>query len=98
MKIVLHPDASKEVAEAVQWYDEQQQGLGNLFATDAESAIYRLAEFPNLNPEIGKGIRRAIVPVFPYGIIYKVYEDHLIVYAIAHLHRKPFYWKNRLKK
>jgi|SRR4051812_31017797 len=97
MNIILHPEASREVAEAVQWYEEQQSGLGKGFAEDTESAIYRLAEFPNLNPEIGKGIRRAIIPVFPYGIIYKVYEEHLTVYAVAHLHRKPFYWKKRLK-
>ena len=97
MNITLHPEASKEVAEAVHWYEEQQQGLGKSFAHEAESAIYRLAEYPNLNTEIGKGIRRAMIPVFPYGIIYKTHEENLTVYAVAHLHRKPFYWKKRLK-
>jgi hypothetical protein len=97
MKITVHPEASKEVTEAVHWYEEQQSGLGKTFALDTESAIYRLSEFPNLNAEIGKGIRRAMVPVFPYGIIYKTYRETIVVYAVAHLHRKPFYWKKRLK-
>jgi plasmid stabilization system protein ParE len=97
MNIQLHPEAAKEVAEAVRWYEEQQPGLGQIFASDAEAAIYRLAEFPYLNPEIKKGIRRAIIPVFPYGIIYSIHEENIEVYAVAHLHRRPFYWKKRIK-
>jgi hypothetical protein len=97
MNIRVHPEASKEISEAVQWYESQQTGLGINFAGDTEAAIYRLADFPNLNPEISKGIRRAIVPVFPYGIIYSVHKEYIEVYAVAHLHRKPFYWKKRAK-
>jgi hypothetical protein len=39
MKIIVHPEASKEIAEAVHWYEEQQSGLGKTFALDTESAI-----------------------------------------------------------
>jgi hypothetical protein len=97
MKIRLHPEASKEVAEAVLWYEGQQAGLGQRFAAETEAAIYRIAAFPNINTEIGKGLRRGIMPIFPFGIIYSIIEEYIEVFAIAHLHRKPFYWKKRLK-
>ncbi|HKP94871.1 MAG TPA: type II toxin-antitoxin system RelE/ParE family toxin [Fibrobacteria bacterium] len=69
MKIRLHPEASKEVAEAVLWYEGQQAGLGQRFADEAEAAIYRIAAFPNINSEIGKGLRRGMMPIFPFGIM-----------------------------
>ena len=97
MSIVLHPEASIEVSEATQWYEEQQEGLGRRFALEAEAAIYRIAEFPHANTEIDKGFRRAIMPGFPYGIFYAIWKDGIEVVAVAHLHRKPFYWKKRFK-
>ena len=97
MKLKYHPEASMEIDEAFHWYETQQSGLGLNFVNEAESSALRLLSFPNMNPEIGKRIRRAIMPVFPYGIIYSINADLIEIYAIAHLHRKPFYWKKRIK-
>ena len=97
MKIKLHPEASKEVAEAVLWYEGQQPSLGKRFADEVEAAIYRIAAFPNINSEISKGLRRGIIPIFPFGIIYSIFDEDIEILAIAHLHRKPFYWKKRIK-
>ena len=97
MNFKLHPEASTEIQEAVIWYEEQQSGLGKRFASEAETTIYRIAHFPEINSEMVKNIRRAIVPGFPYGIIYSTGKDLVEVYAVAHLHRRPFYWKSRTK-
>jgi toxin ParE1/3/4 len=67
MNLKYHMEASREIDEAFQWYEAQQPGLGFNFITEAESSVLRLLNFPNLNLEISKGIRRAILPVFPYG-------------------------------
>ena len=32
---------------------------------------------------------------FPYAIVYSVQADALYVKAVMHLHRRPFYWKDR---
>jgi toxin ParE2 len=32
---------------------------------------------------------------FPYSVIYALENDELVVLAIAHQHRKPFYWRDR---
>ena len=31
----------------------------------------------------------------PYGIIYQARENYILIVAVAHLHRKPGYWKDR---
>jgi len=42
-------------------------------------------------------VRRYRLNRFPYGIIYAVVEDEVVVIAIAHLHREPGYWRARLQ-
>ena len=33
---------------------------------------------------------------FPYGVMYGIDEDTIIVIAVAHLHRDPRYWIDRI--
>lgn len=46
-------------------------------------------------PEIEPGLRRSLLARFPYGLIYTVEEQSVIVIAVAHLHREPRYWMDR---
>ncbi len=91
----IHPEVSKDIGGAFEWYEEKQSGLGHRFILETRATIYRLQYFSNLNPEIGKNIRRAILPDFPYGVIYSINDEVIEIYAIAHLHRKPAFWKKR---
>ena len=34
---------------------------------------------------------------FPYGLIYGLEKDKIIVVAVAHLHRNPRHWADRLE-
>jgi hypothetical protein len=34
---------------------------------------------------------------FPYGIVYQIRGDEISIVAVAHLHRQPGYWSERLK-
>jgi hypothetical protein len=33
---------------------------------------------------------------FPYGIIYELSEDEIVIIAVAPLHREPEYWRSRV--
>jgi hypothetical protein len=35
------------------------------------------------------------VPRFPYRVVYRNRPDEIVVVAVAHLRRRPGYWKNR---
>jgi toxin ParE1/3/4 len=37
-----------------------------------------------------------LIKRFPYQLIYRVEADTITVYAVAHLKRKPGYWRDRL--
>ena len=95
MILTYHLEASNELREAFEWYESQKDGLGFRFVNDVELAIKRIQNFSYSNAIIAKEYRRAILPIFPYGIFYKVKADVIEIYAIAHLHRKPYYWAKR---
>ena len=42
------------------------------------------------------GTRRYLFHRYPYALVYTLRGDTLFVVAVAHLHRKPGYWRDRL--
>lgn len=45
---------------------------------------------------IDQDVRRCLTHTFPYGILYTIEREHILVVAVMHLHRQPGYWRNRL--
>jgi len=41
-------------------------------------------------------VRRASVRRFPYGVIFRVEADEILIVACVHGHRDPAVWQNRL--
>jgi len=88
--------AQSEVDDAFSWYDLQAYGLGAQFLDDIDRAVRRISAFPFASTEIGEGLRRCLLSKFPYGVIYVLDHEAVIVVAVAHLHREPRYWIDRL--
>jgi plasmid stabilization system protein ParE len=89
--------ASDELAEAVRWYETRRAGLGGEFF-DAIAATLSAIE---TNPEIGTTLsadghtRRALLARFPYQVVYRLRPTEMVIVAIAHVKRRPEYWKRR---
>jgi len=96
MKITFLEVAQIELGDAIGYYNCEVPGLGNAFLTEVLSALDRTGEFPEAWQQSSKRTRRCQTRRFPYGIIYQVREDEILVVAIANLHRKPEYWKERI--
>lgn len=95
MKVRFLTLAQKELDDAVLWYNQQADGLGREFLDELDRTVRRTITFPLSCPEIEPGIRRGLVARFPYGIIYGIDDDTIVVIAVAHLHRRPRYWIDR---
>lgn len=96
------PEFVEELAEAAAWYASRQPGLAGRFLEEFEhalgSVLARPASFPclrDLLPELQ--IRRALLPRFPYAILFIDLDTEVRVLAVAHLKREPGYWLNRLE-
>lgn len=97
MKYVFHPEALTEYSEAVQYYAEQRLDLAQAYIDEVEDAVYCLRDSPDRYPAIDQDIRRCLTRKFPYGILYVVEPDFILILAVMHCKQKPGYWKTRLE-
>ncbi len=97
MSYSFHPEARSEFEEAIDYYEGREVGLGYDFAVEVHHAIQRIVDYPEGWAELEHGIRRCLVRRFPYGVLYAVHEDEIVILAVMHLHRRPGYWRDRAK-
>lgn len=90
--------AQQELDEAVSYYNSQVPGLGDAFLLETVAAIERIRRFPNAWHPLTEHIRRCRLRRFPYGLIYSADKDEILIVAMAHTHRRPDYWRDRLKR
>jgi hypothetical protein len=88
--------ARREMDDAFKWYETQTPGLGYEFLDEIDHVVHRVTVFPSGAPEIERGLRRVLVNRFPYGLVYGQTERRIVVVAVAHLHREPRYWIDRM--
>ena len=89
MRIRFLARASDELAEAVQYYDEQRPGLGNELLSELDSTLTTMEAFPSAWPMITNDLRRAMLARFPYGVLYRTNEHEITVAAFMDLRRDP---------
>lgn len=95
MKYAFHPEALTEYAEAVQYYAEQRTEVAQAFIDAVEDAVYRIRESPTRYVVIDEDVRRCMTRRFPYGILYTIEPDYILILSVMHCSREPGYWKSR---
>lgn len=95
MKYVFHPEALTEYSDAVQYYIEQRAEVAQAFINAIEDTVYRLKESPTHYAAIDDEVRRCMARKFPYGVLYTVEQDYILILAVMHCSREPEYWKKR---
>lgn len=91
----IHEAAEAEINKAVDFYDLESSGLGNMFIDEIQRAIERIAEFPEAAPLIRGRVRKKALIKFPYSLVYSVRQDEIRILAVAHQKMRPFYWRDR---
>jgi hypothetical protein len=95
MPIDFHPEADQEMFEAARYYQSLSSGLGDDYLDEVECAVRSIATSPQTWPILEGDFRRRLVKRFPFGVIYRIEPDKILIIAVAHLRKKPGYWKNR---
>jgi toxin ParE1/3/4 len=95
MRYVFHPEALAEYSEAVKYYTEQRVEVAQAFINAIEDTVYRIRESPTRYVAVDGEVRRCMARKFPYGILYTIEQDYILILAIMHCSREPRYWKSR---
>ena len=96
MKIRFLTMAENEVDEAVSWYQEQTEDQSFNFPDELDRAVQLVTTYPLLAAEIEHDVREFLFHNFPYSMIYGVDGETIVVIAVAHQHRQPRYWADRV--
>jgi toxin ParE1/3/4 len=94
MRYVFHPEALTEYSEAVRYYTEQRSEVAQAFINVIEDTVYRIRESPDRYALVDDDVRRCMARKFPYGILYTIEQDYILILAVMHCSQEPGYWKN----
>jgi len=91
-KIKLTPSALNDLQNAIDYYNEQQKGLGKKFNLSIKKMFSQLRKVPTSGSFIYENVRFRVLKQFPFIILYELIEnDTIAVYRIFHTSLNP-YW------
>ena len=96
MRPLFRPAAAADLEEAALWYEGQRPGLGIDFLVAAEEALKRVLSMTKAHAVVYKDRRRVLFERFPYGVIYRLIDEHVVVVAVVHAKRSPRVWRPRM--
>jgi plasmid stabilization system protein ParE len=95
MRVIFTRLGRQELDDAVHYYELEYAGLGRRFKEEVRKAALRIAAYPKAWSIERGDVRKCLLHKFPYKLMYSLEEDHILVIAVAHQHRKPDYWVGR---
>jgi len=98
MRYEFHPEALDEYEGAARFYAGCQVGLELRFITCVEAAFRQVSEAPTRWRVFEEDVRRCLVHVFPYAVIYSIESDYVLIIAVMHFSREPGYWRLRIER
>ncbi|MEM1057890.1 MAG: type II toxin-antitoxin system RelE/ParE family toxin [Verrucomicrobiota bacterium] len=93
MKVKLTEEAQHEVEAAYDFYRSREPEVAERFVRCIERSITGIQQQPTTYRLIDGEHRRCLVKLYPYAIIYRVRSESIEIIAIAHLSRRPGYWR-----
>jgi plasmid stabilization system protein ParE len=88
-------EALEEFLEQVAYYEGREKGLGERFRLAVQAATALAATHPKLGSPWKLGTRRVFPKGFKFSVVYRIEPEELVIFAIAHMRRRPTYWRRR---
>ncbi|MGH7714051.1 MAG: type II toxin-antitoxin system RelE/ParE family toxin [Gemmatimonadaceae bacterium] len=88
-------EAREDVRQATAWYAERSSHAAAGFREQLAEAIALIQSAPEAFPPRYRGVRRAGLRRYPYGIYYRIEEQVIDVIAVLHGRRHPRRWRRR---
>lgn len=95
-QVEFHPSAAAEFEAAVDWYLARSERVAFGFVDEVNRALGLISDSPQRWPLYGEGIRKFVLRRFPFVIVYIESSEVVRIIAVAHGHRRPYYWESRL--
>jgi hypothetical protein len=91
-ELVWLPEASEDVAFAMEYFEGREPGLGFEFLDEVVDTLQPVLSHPYMFAEVAPGIHRAVIQRFSFGAFYAFDEDGVYLIALIHTSRSPDSW------
>jgi hypothetical protein len=91
-----HPEAILETRAAIDWYAQRSEDAPASFKKALREAERRVKKNPEEWMSYLHGTRCFLLDYFPFALVYIERGERIIGIAVAHLKRRPGYWRKRL--
>ncbi len=88
--------AIQEIKEAARYYESRVPGLGFDFISEVRAALRRILAQPQAWMQLDPEFRRCRTARFPYGLIYTIQGETVLIVSVMHLHRQPGSWRKNI--
>src|SRR5690242_14198495 len=95
--VTIDNDAARELWGASEYYEDQEPGRGIRFLNEVQAKLKEINSDPLLFRVAARGLRRAYLNSFPFGLLYRVKNDKTEILAVMHCSRDPGTWLPRIK-
>lgn len=95
-QLTLRPEAERDIEDAANWYQLRGYNLGHQFLDEVAATFEAIADRPESFPVVHRGVRRALMHRFPFGVVFLPHADSIIVLAVLHGSRDPRRWQERI--
>ena len=98
-RTVIEEEAEREFAEAVDFYDGREPGLGQTFARDVRDVFREACKNPERFPRVTRLTRKAKVLDWPYSVFFSIKGEtsELVISTIWQGNQDPAKLRRRLK-
>ena len=98
LDIRFHPAATVELTAEVDWYSAHSPLAAKRFELAISAILEGIAAHPERGRELRPRVRRVVMRLFPYTVIYRLERDSLEIMAFAHASRRQGYWADRVRE
>jgi plasmid stabilization system protein ParE len=92
-QVEIAEPAELEIADAVAWYKAKNMAAAHTFKVLVAETVEMISHSPLSWPKVSEqGIRRVILPRYPYTIFYSVAANLVTILAVTHHRRAPRDW------
>ncbi len=95
MNVRIHAGARQDFLTAVEYFSTISGAVSNSFINEFERCIRIIETQPTAWTPIDFNCRRCLFQSFKYSIIFKIDGQDIIVLAVMHNSRNPYYWTER---
>lgn len=96
MILHLSERAEEDIAEAIEFYERQESGLGRYFRSSVLADLEKLSYSAGVHRKI-HSYHRLLIQPFPYAAFYKVEQGVVHIEAILDCRRDPKWINDRLE-